>query len=221
MKTILSYLDNMFMNLPHTPEVKRAKEELAMMMEDKYNELIAEGKKENEAVGIVISEFGNLQELAVELGLEEILNTQTSGSPVKTLSMEEAEEYLTLSEKTAKKIGIGVMLCICSPIVLILLFSLHEYKMLVSESAATLAGISTLLIMLVTAISIFILSGMKMEKFEYLKTQTFAIDGYLDNYLKKRDEEKRFGNAVTYYNCDCIMYLRCYSSYRGRNDVRE
>lgn len=69
MEVILSYLENMFLNMPHTPEVLRAKEELASMMEDKYNELLAEGKKENEAVGIVISEFGDLGELAEELGL--------------------------------------------------------------------------------------------------------------------------------------------------------
>lgn len=69
MEVILSYLENMFLNMPRTPEVLRAKEELASMMEDKYNELLAEGKKENEAVGIVISEFGDLEELAEELGL--------------------------------------------------------------------------------------------------------------------------------------------------------
>ncbi len=196
MKTILGYLDNMFMNLPHTQEIKRAKEELATMMEDKYNELIADGKKENEAVGIVISEFGNLQELAVELGLGEIVDKQTNSSPVKTVSMEEVDEYITLSEQTSKKIAIGVMLCIYSPIVLILLFSLQEYKMLVSENIATSVGISVLLIMLVAAISIFILSGVKMEKFEYLKTQTIAIDSYVDNYLKKREEDKKFGDTV-------------------------
>lgn len=70
METILMYLDNMFLNMPKTPEVLRAKNELASMMEDKYNELMAEGKKENEAIGIVISEFGNLEELAAELGIE-------------------------------------------------------------------------------------------------------------------------------------------------------
>lgn len=69
MEVILSYLENMFLNMPQTPEVLRAKEELASMMEDKYNELLAEGRKENEAVGIVISEFGDLGELAEELGL--------------------------------------------------------------------------------------------------------------------------------------------------------
>ena len=38
-------------------------------MEDKYEELKMEGKSENEAIGIVISEFGNIDELIDELGL--------------------------------------------------------------------------------------------------------------------------------------------------------
>ena len=69
METIKSYLETMFANMPNTPEVIRAKTELLGMMEDKYNELIQEGKSENEAVGTVISEFGNLDELADTLGI--------------------------------------------------------------------------------------------------------------------------------------------------------
>ena len=52
MNAIRNYLDNMFRNLPNTEEVRRAKTELLEMMEDKYEELIKEGKTENEAVGI-------------------------------------------------------------------------------------------------------------------------------------------------------------------------
>ena len=59
MEAIREYLSNMFMNLPETPQVLRAKAELMEMMEDKYEELIAEGMSEKEAVGTVISEFGN------------------------------------------------------------------------------------------------------------------------------------------------------------------
>jgi hypothetical protein len=59
----------MFTNMPNTQEVVRAKEELLQMMEDKYTELRQQGKTENEAVGAVISEFGNLEELAPQLGI--------------------------------------------------------------------------------------------------------------------------------------------------------
>ncbi len=80
METIRNYLKTMFASLPDTPEVRRAYEELAAMMEDKYTELIAEGRSENEAVGTVISEFGNLEELAQTLGIEEYLRGAQTGT---------------------------------------------------------------------------------------------------------------------------------------------
>lgn len=196
MKTILDYLDNMFKSLPLTKEVMRAKEELAAMMEDKYNELIAEGKKENEAVGIVISEFGNLQELSAELGLEEIMQSQRTKSTAKMVSREEAYEYLELSEKTAKGIAIGAMLCIYSPIILIFLTALQEYKGMMTESFAVSIGLSVLLLMVAVAVSLFIINGMRMEKFEYLKKETFVIDSFLEKELKTQEDEKRFGTTV-------------------------
>ena len=55
MDAIKNYLETMFLNLPNTPEVQKAKYELGQMMEDKYRELIADGKTENEAIGTVIA----------------------------------------------------------------------------------------------------------------------------------------------------------------------
>ncbi|HHZ01201.1 MAG TPA: hypothetical protein GYA03_08905, partial [Tissierellia bacterium] len=77
MNTIKNYLDNMFLGLPETEDVKRAKKELLAMMEDKYNELKNSGKTENEAIGIVISEFGNLDELADALGIRQVVDNKS------------------------------------------------------------------------------------------------------------------------------------------------
>ena len=63
MDTIKNYLDNMFSAFPKTAEISKIKENLFSNMEDKYNELKQSGKSENEAIGIVISEFGNIDEL--------------------------------------------------------------------------------------------------------------------------------------------------------------
>lgn len=49
MEIIINYLDSMFASLPNTEEVRKAKAEMASMMEDKYTELKAEGKSEKEA----------------------------------------------------------------------------------------------------------------------------------------------------------------------------
>ena len=69
METIRNYLNNIFSNMPDTPEVVRAKTDLLNMMEDKYNQLIAEGLSENEAIGTVIAEFGSLEEISEMLGI--------------------------------------------------------------------------------------------------------------------------------------------------------
>lgn len=115
METIKSYLETMFANMPNTPEVLRAKQELWGMMEDKYNELISEGLSENEAVGTVISEFGNLDELSETLGL----NRQQYNTPSDNrscLSIEEIKKYIRAYNVKSILIAIGVFLCIISPI---------------------------------------------------------------------------------------------------------
>ena len=85
MDAIKSYLENMFLHLPKTAEVLRAKEELAQMKEDKYNQLRSEGRTDNEAVGQVISEFGNLAELAGTLGIpQEVKDLEVDTKQITT-----------------------------------------------------------------------------------------------------------------------------------------
>lgn len=91
METIRNYLNAMFAGLPDTPEVRRAYEELAAMMEDKYTELMEEGVTENEAIGTVISEFGNLDELAQTLGIEDYLSGRGTGADLSKDSAPEQD----------------------------------------------------------------------------------------------------------------------------------
>ena len=69
-------------------------------MEDKYNELLAEGKSDNEAVGIVIAEFGNLDEVAEELGIRGVMDGERGSSGMgraasRHVTAEEAEQFLS------------------------------------------------------------------------------------------------------------------------------
>lgn len=189
METILSYLDNMFLSLPKTSEVERAKAELAAMMEDKYNELLSEGKRENEAVGIVISEFGNLEELAEELGLKEIHEVEIGTKSTKRyLGREEAEEYLSTSGKSYKWIAFGVLLCIWSPIPL-LLVGIGEGS---TDVAAVCLGLVPLLGLVAVAVAIFIYQGMKLEKFEFMKKEPLQIN---ESFRRELKEQKESGNS--------------------------
>ena len=116
METIRNYLESMFSQLPNTPEVLKAKYELGQMMEDKYSELIADGKSENEVIGTIIAEFGNLDELAESLGIGEFVHPQNISPNAKTLSYNDAAAYLKANARHAYCIALGVLLCIIAPI---------------------------------------------------------------------------------------------------------
>lgn len=124
METLKNYLENMFLNLPNTPEVRKAKSELLQMMEDKYTELKNEGKAENEAIGIVISEFGNLDELAEDLGIKTYVEEEIA--PEEMLSLDDAKTYLKDTIKRSSLIATGVLLCILSvvPVIFLTLYLL-------------------------------------------------------------------------------------------------
>ena len=55
---------------------------------------------------------------------------------VRSISMQEAETYMDLTQKVSKRIAFGVLLCILSPICLIQLGAVSEYKGGLSENAA-------------------------------------------------------------------------------------
>lgn len=121
MEIIRNYLDTMFANLPNTPSVLRARDELWQMMEDKYTELISEGKTENEAVGTVISEFGNLSELAEALGLEKEIEQQKNPvngneQSVRLIGADEAKAFVKAKTEAAFNLSLGIAFCIFCPI---------------------------------------------------------------------------------------------------------
>ena len=90
METLKNYLEMMFRGLPNTDDVNRAKADLWNMMEDKYDALIKDGKSETEAVGIVIAEFGNLDDIADDLGLGSYVRNEVT---VEQPAAEEKDMY--------------------------------------------------------------------------------------------------------------------------------
>lgn len=197
METIKNYLETMFKNLPQSPEVLKAKSELEQMMEDKYTELIKEGKSENEAVGIVISEFGNLEELAADLGIEQIYkNNQTISR--KKVSFEEAQNYLSKVKSKAILSSLGKLLCICCVTGPIIADSFQ-----LSEIIKPLS----FFIILAAGIVLLILSRTKMEQWNFLKKEPCEIDQTTVNFVKekKRDFSTIFSILISVGILFCIF----------------
>jgi len=197
MNTIRNYLDNMFLGLPQTDDVTRAKKELLAMMEDKYNELKDSGKIENEAIGIVISEFGNLDELGDTFGIKQIIENKTD---IPLISYEEATNYIEDSRATAPKTALGVLLCIISPITLFLLIGLGELNFVnVKEEVLVAAGLVVLISLVATGVSYFIRFSSKLEKYDYLKLNLFELDYKTEQMVRsiQNQDEQTYKSAVS------------------------
>ncbi len=183
MNTIKNYLDNMFRNLPNTDAVRKAKAELLQMMEDKYEELIREGKTENEAIGIVISEFGNLDELADSLGIGEQVNESADESkPI--LSIDRIKSYLSMINQRTLLIPIGIALCICcvaSPII--------------AESLPfdLLGGVGGMFTMIAAAVVLFVLAGIKGKEYVEVRKKECSLSVEGAEYV--RNERSSFKSS--------------------------
>ena len=98
----------------------------------------------------------------VDNGLEET---------VREVSMEEANAFLEHNEKAARSISSGVMICILSPVILILLGGLAEAeKISMSEEIAGMGGTMILLVMIAAAVGMFLMTSMRGKQYDYLET---------------------------------------------------
>lgn len=210
METIISYIDNIFRNYPDTPQVKAAREDLLGIMEDKYNELKAEGKSENEAVGVVISEFGNMDEIAAELGISPI-NAQEAQNTADTreqekVSLEQAKEIIKNQKAFGLKIAIGVMLCILSPVTASVVDPLAEAGF-ISVNFADTVGALALFVMIAIAVATFIVSGVANQRYENLKKKQIILDYSTRQLLTEQYEanNRQFGSQVAIGVVLCIL----------------
>lgn len=106
------------------------------------------------------------------------------------VSRMEAEEYLELMKHAAKKIALGVLLCICSPVPMLFLIALQNtgnYDF--SEDAAGIIGVCILLAVIATAVAIFILNGLKISKFEFIEKEIIALDTDVEKEIKTEASE--------------------------------
>lgn len=186
MDTIRNYLENLFSSLPKTQQVLNAKQQLLESMNDKYDELKAQGKSENEAIGIVISEFGNIDELKAELNIAATADIP-NGLPV--IEADYVDEYITKSSKSNKLISLGVALCVTSPIGLIIGAGFNNI----------IPGMIMLFLFIAVAVAIFIFSGTTVEQYEYLKKGEFVLSGEaskLVNDYRNKNASKRTGGLI-------------------------
>lgn len=200
MNAIRNYLDNMFRNLPNTEEVRRAKSELLEMMEDKYEELIKEGKTENEAVGIVISEFGNLDELADSLGISEaVAENPDENKPM--LSLDRVKEYLSMMSQHSMLVPLAIGLCIFSVAFNILADAI--------PGCPEFVGVLLMFLSLGVAVGLFIYEGIRKNEYKEVYKKECSLSIESAEYVRgiRKSYKSTYALMSSFGICLCILSI--------------
>lgn len=102
------------------------------------------------------------------------------------VSLQEVRNFLDSRASYARQIAFGVLLCILSPVLLIV-FSGLVNEGTITEGIAYGVGIVVLLLLVSSAVAIFIISSAKMKRYQYLEKGDFELEyGVLGIVKEKR-----------------------------------
>ena len=122
--------------------------------------------------------------------MDEVIFDVTEDEPTRNVSMEEADGFMSLVQKSSFWIAAGVAMCILSPVCLIILGGMQEYGVIgISEDAAAGIGIIVLLAVIAGAVVLFISNGMKLEKYEYLEKENLSLEYGIAGIVERKKEE--------------------------------
>ncbi len=109
----------------------------------------------------------------------------------RTVSMEEAYAFLAIKEQNSRRVALAVMLCILSPAALILLGGAQAFGLLKwSEESAAGIGLIIMGLMVIPAVGLFIISGLRVSRYEYLEKE--PVDTLYGVTGMVRDRKEKF-----------------------------
>ena len=140
---------------------------------------------------------------------EEEFTTDSSDTSIKKISIEEANIYIEQRKKASWRIALATFLCIISPITLIVLSILSEQSnAIVTETTASVIGLTVLFALILCAVPIFIYCGFKNQPYEFLDENIpFELEYGVKGLVNEK--KKAFRSTYIVYNivatCVCIF----------------
>ena len=125
----------------------------------------------------------------------------------RIISQQFAQDFIEKRKKSAITIAVGVLLCILSPICLLILTVGGDTGALpFSAEAGAGIGISTLLLLVIFAVALFVTTGLQTKQFEFLNTQPIKLDRDALNFVN--EVKQQYNQKYIIYNvfgvCLCI-----------------
>ncbi|NLC84298.1 MAG: hypothetical protein GX749_04380 [Ruminococcaceae bacterium] len=212
MDTIKKYLDNIFAGLPNTDAVLKTKRELLAAMEEKYLALKNEGQTDNEALGTVILQFSNVDEIVRQLGAQQSgtdpnpphiaspnqpqitspNQPQFTGPNLPLLKEEEVREYISVNRNAGLLIGLGVFLIISGVALMVFLAGMGDSGIFSNgqiNDAGGVIGVIVMFLFIAIGVGLFIFSGIQVERFKYLEKGFVLPDNLREEISRKYDKQ--------------------------------
>ena len=147
-----------------------------------------------------------------EIGAEALVPAREAAdrgeAGVRWVSMEEANDYLDAARVSSGRIALGVLLCILSPIPMILLSILGDQKRIpLSADQGGIAGLILLILLAAGAVFLFVTSGLRLSRYEYLEKEAIDTEYGVTGMVKERRAafERTFTTGLTVGIILCVL----------------
>ena len=129
-------------------------------------------------------------------------------TPIRKISLAEANDYLEQRKNASVQIAIATLLCIISPILIFLLLAFSECTSIpITENLAVGIGMVALFSLVTIAVVIYIRAGFKNAPYEFLEKEPFETEYGVTGLA--REKQKTYRNTYIKYNifgtCACIL----------------
>ena len=116
---------------------------------------------------------------------------QEDSVSTRCVTMEEASAFLEVKQATVRPIALAVLLCILSPVCLLVLAGLSDARAMLSENLAAGIGLIVLLGMVATAVALFMASGAKTAPYAHLQKEPFETAYGVSGMVRQRQAAYR------------------------------
>lgn len=125
------------------------------------------------------------EEIEADLKIETLDLNDDDG--FRRVGREEAEHFMEAKINEAKKVAAATAGYILSPVVLLILTGLSEFKQpVINDDMASGLGVVIVLIMVGISTMLLVVNGMKMEAFQYLQKENFHLESGVEGIVRDR-----------------------------------
>ena len=134
--------------------------------------------------------FGVTTDYLLKDEIEEQAAALVEESPLRRVTMGQAADYLARRRAAAPKVAFAVLLCIVSPVTLLLLAAMSEVQRFpISGNAAAGIGLCVMLVLLAVAMSIFLRADADVRDYRFLEEEPFETEYGVEGMVRQRQRE--------------------------------